>query len=366
MFLNCPAVRLLRCRLMPIFGGILWLGFLSHLSAMDTPTRTADSATSTAQTTVDPLQSATPQSIADLRAIEEHVQKVAAQAVACTVGLQVGGAQGSGVIISRDGYILTAAHVIGMPGRPVVCILPDGRRVPGKTLGLNRELDSGMIRITAPGNWPFVPVDETQKWKIGDWCLATGHPGGVVDDRSPVVRLGRVVAVKKNMLQTDCTLVGGDSGGPLFDLKGHLIGIHSRIGAPTNWNFHIPVTTFKREWDALLAGENILDSPKNAGTEKPSPKNTPPADTPLIGINGEDDPRGCRVTAVNTRYPAAKAGLQVGDVITKFNDEACTGFDALKDLIRKKKVGDSVRLELVRGDQIFRIDVVLSGRLPPQ
>src|SRR5262245_41691139 len=88
-----------------------------------------------------------PESVEDLKAIQKQLQKVLDKVVPCTVGVQVGGASGSGVIISADGYVLTAGHVSGKPDQECVLILHDGKRVKGKTLGQNKDIDSGLIKI---------------------------------------------------------------------------------------------------------------------------------------------------------------------------------------------------------------------------
>src|ERR1700758_5501580 len=91
----------------------------------------------------------------------------------------------------------------------------------------------------------------------GQWVVSIGHPGGFRPNRTPVVRLGRVLEANANLIQTDCTLVGGDSGGPLFDMDGKVIGIHSRIGPAITANLHVPVNTYRDTWDDLANGETL-------------------------------------------------------------------------------------------------------------
>ena len=117
-----------------------------------------------------------PDGAADLRAIEIAARSVAETAIRCTVGLELGSTQGSGVIVSEGGYVLTAAHVIGRPGRDVRVKLPDGTVVRGKTLGIHRWVDVGLVKITGDGPWPYAPiVPHGDDPKVGDWCLATVH-----------------------------------------------------------------------------------------------------------------------------------------------------------------------------------------------
>src|SRR5262249_59962397 len=104
------------------------------------------------------LDKVAPENIEELKAIQLQVRKVLEKAIPCTVGVRIGSAQGSGVIVSKDGYVLTAGHVSGEPGRDVVLVLHDGKTVKGKSLGANRIIDSGMIKITDEREWPYVEM----------------------------------------------------------------------------------------------------------------------------------------------------------------------------------------------------------------
>src|SRR5204863_1854494 len=170
-----------------------------------------------------------PDGVEDLLKMEQHQVKLVQKLTPCTVGVQIGGVQGSGVIINAEGYVLTAGHVSGDPGREVNIILHDGKTVKGKTLGRNTIIDSGLIKITDQGKWPFAEMGSSKDLKAGQWCIALGHNGGYQRGVEPRLRLGRVVLTRDDVIRTDCTLVGGDSGGPLFDMNGRVIGIHSRI-----------------------------------------------------------------------------------------------------------------------------------------
>src|SRR4029077_2949105 len=176
------------------------------------------------------------------------------------VGLQVNGKngsswQGSGVIVREDGYILTAGHVSGDPDSEVTVIFPDGTKLKGKSLGANNSIDSGLVKITKEGKYPFAEMGVSKDVKDGAWCVCIGHPGGYKEGRSPPVRLGRILSHNDNHLTSDCTMVGGDSGGPLFDMDGKVIGINSRIGMTINSNIHVPVDTYRETWDRLAKGE---------------------------------------------------------------------------------------------------------------
>jgi serine protease Do len=203
------------------------------------------------------LDKVAPENVDDLRALEKHVQKVLAKVMPAVVGLQIGGGQGSGVIVSEDGTILTAGHVSGTPKQDAVVILNGGKKHKGKALGRNTGIDSGMLKIAEAGKYAYAAMGRSADLKVGQWVIAIGHPGGYRDNRTPVVRVGRILAVNLAAIRTDCTLVGGDSGGPLFDMQGQVIGINSRIGGTAiTENFHVPVDTFHETWDRLALGES--------------------------------------------------------------------------------------------------------------
>ncbi len=202
-----------------------------------------------------PAVGPTPKNPQELLALEAQVKQVVAKALPCVVGIRIGTEQGSGVLVSEDGLVMTAGHVAGKANQEAVILFHDGKTGKGKTLGVFRSGDAGLVKITDAGKWPFLERGRSADLKPGDWCVALGHPLGYMKDRPPVVRVGRIVQVGEGLLQTDCALVAGDSGGPLLDLSGKVIGIHSRIGGAMNMNFHVPVDLFTSHWDRLVRGE---------------------------------------------------------------------------------------------------------------
>src|SRR5262245_25857950 len=287
---------------------------------------------------------ALPESIDDLKAFQKQVREVIDKVIPCTVCLQVGGASGSGVIVSEDGLILTAGHVSGEPGRKIKVILHDGRRVDGITLGRWSQIDSGMAQITTDGTWPYAELGVSKDLKAGQWCIATGHPGGIKKDRPPVVRVGRISFGNDNLIQSDCTLVGGDSGGPLFDMSGKVIGIHSRIGNPLTANIHVPVDTYRDTWDQLVKSERIGETPV------------------WLGVKADVDSKNCKLGEITKDSPAEKAGLKAGDVITRFAGKDVGSYQDMVKLLQKQKPGDEVALELKRGDETKELRLTLGKR----
>jgi serine protease Do len=291
------------------------------------------------------LEKATPENVHDLRAIQERVTKVVAKVMPAVVGIRIGHAAGSGVIVNEDGYVLTAGHISGEPDRDAEVILPNGRRLRGKTLGANVSIDSGMIRILDEGNWPFVEMGDASKVKEGTWCLALGHPEGFRLGRTPVVRLGRVLERRGSVLRTDCALVGGDSGGPLFDLDGKVIGIHSRIGEHLTMNIHVAVDAYRENWERLVKGE-VWGGRKHG---------------PYIGVHLNEDDRECRIVKVDKGSPAEKAGLKANDVVIRFGTTRVEDLFDLLELIRAHKPGEEVPIRVRRGKEILNLTIVIGS-----
>jgi len=330
---------------------------------------------------------AEPRSIRELQLLEDQQSKVSQKIIEVTVNVQQGTAQGSGVIITPDGYVLTAAHVAGKPGREATVILSDGRRVRAKTLGTNRGMDAGLIQIldlpsrstadrsaadrsvaggyVAKGSvvtasadstssfsgevWPHATLGKSGDLHPGQWVIATGHPGGWIEDRPAVVRAGRLLNIMQSTIVSDCALIGGDSGGPLFDLNGRLIGIHSRIGTETADNMHVPIDIYQDSWDRLAAGQAW---------------GTLPGYKPVIGVvgperNGTATNQPAEIVKVINGSPAAAAGLKEGDIVVRFDDSAVATFEELQRAVEGVAPGDRVSVEVDRQGQRLRLRIIV-------
>jgi serine protease Do len=297
-----------------------------------------------------------PEGVQDLKTIQTHVKKIVDKVMPATVGLQIGPAQGSGVIVDREGHILTAAHVSGEAGRNVVVILPDGKKLKGVTLGANVGIDSGLVKITEPdAKFPFIEMGHSSELKKGNWVIAIGHPGGYQAGRSPVLRVGRVLDANAKVVRTDCTLVGGDSGGPLFDMRGQVIAIHSRIGGSITFNIHVPVDTYVESWDRLASSE-VWGSPFNFLTAKNK------LTEPFLGVRPDPDAKLFKILSVTANSPADKAGLRTDDVILKIDDREIGSIGDFDAVLRGKAAGNPVTLEIRRGAERLSITVTLGKR----
>ncbi len=286
-----------------------------------------------------------PTTVADLRAMQEHVHQLAEEVKQATVGIECQGAQGSGVIVSSDGLVLTAAHVIGQPDVDAIVTLPTGRRLKAVTLGMNHPVDSGMLKITETGDWDYLEMGESGEMRLGQWLMAVGHPGGYQEPRGMVVRIGRLLALTSRVLKTDCTLVGGDSGGPLVDMEGRVVGIHSRIGASLNDNLHVPIDQYLTEWDNLESKEEI-------GGSRASP---------WLGFTLKEG--ALDVTEVTPDSPASEAGMQVGDVIREFDGNPLESREQLMIRFFQLRVGQKIAVGVERNGQ--KVELTMTVRRRP-
>lgn len=280
-----------------------------------------------------------PTTIEQLRMMEELVAEVSAAAKPATVNIEMASAQGSGVVVTNDGYILTAAHVIGNNANRLAKItFPDGKKVDAVTLGVNNSFDSGMLKIIDDGPWPYLDIGESDPLNRGQWVLALGHPGGLKKDRGIVVRIGRLLTQFPGTLRTDCTLVGGDSGGPLIDMDGYVIGIHSRIGGELTDNMHVAIDVFSDEWDEL----------ESAGTR------------PRLGLSLKDETN--EISAIRKGEAAEKAGLKKGDVIFEAASQPITNRDDLRKVMKDFRADDMITIVVVRDKEEKEFELKLGYR----
>lgn len=305
-----------------------------------------------------PLTAREPaRSIEDLARLEKKVEDVSRKVMPATVALlsERTGSSGSGVITNEKGLILTAAHVV-QGADSLLVVFPDGKQVQGKVLGANYSKDIAMVQITDEGKWPFVEMGASKSLEAGDWVIAMGHSAGFDPGRTPPVRFGRVISKGPgNFLTTDCTLIGGDSGGPLFDINGRIIGINSSIGQSLTNNNHAGIDGFRDDWDRLLAGEAWGELSMN-------PFANPEMPVLGIGMGMMRGVSGVIVQSVVPRSPAAAAGVRAGDVIRKLDGSSIRDGRELLLVLAKRQAGDQVKLGLLRDRDELEATVTLKRR----
>ena len=290
----------------------------------------------------------------DLAKLEAKVEEVSHKVMPATVALlsMRTGSSGSGVIATEDGLILTAAHVV-QGSDELMVVFPDGKQVQGKVLGANYSKDVAMVQIKEAGKWPHAEMGVSKHLEAGDWVIALGHSAGFDAGRTPPVRFGCVTSKGPgNFLTTDCTLIGGDSGGPLFDLDGKIIGINSSIGQSLTNNNHAGIDGFREDWDHLRAGETW-------GNLSLNPFSNP--EMPVLGI-GMANMRGVKgviVANVVPASPAAAAGVRTGDVILTLDGDSTPDGGELLKILAKRQAGDKVKLGILRETTRLEMTVTL-------
>ena len=290
-----------------------------------------------------------PKNRDDLAAIQARLQELIPMAQKALVSIEANDGAGSGVIVSPDGLILSAAHVIGQTGVDMEVRLLDGRRAKAVTLGGSEISDAGMLQIKEAGPWPYVELPKHHASKVGDWCFGLGHPGGFDLERGMVVRIGRIIEKQDETMQTDSRLLGGDSGGPLFNFEGKVIAIHSRISKESDQNFHVPIESFQENWDFfqnqdLLTYENI----ERGG---------------FLGIACEETEHGLVIQSVIPGTAAEKAGFQENDIILKVDDVVIKNREKLTIFISGKDPDDEIKIEYQRQMSVATLKLKLGYRL---
>ncbi len=291
-----------------------------------------------------------------LKSIEKQVQQVARNQMDMVVAVTDGIGYGSGVIVSEDGLVLTAGHVLITGGNDFRVIFPDGRSVRAEPLGRNLNHDAGMVKIAEPGSWQYADIGDISELNPGDWCVCLGHSGGYELGRRPPVRAGRILKFESDQLVTDCVLIGGDSGGPLFDLQGRVIGIHSSIGSSVAENRHVSIEVFKTHWDRMMGGEcwGVLPELSAQQDEQESRAS--------LGIRVDRAASVARILLVHPDGAAENAGLQAGDVILRFDGIPVNDSQHLIDLIGDRQPGETVHLVIRRESGELKISVALGDR----
>ncbi|MDB2686785.1 S1C family serine protease [Mariniblastus sp.] len=297
----------------------------------------------------DELRTRAPKTLAEVKLLEQRVQELVEKVRPATISMF----GGTGVVVGKEGYILSAGHVVIQPGRKIRIRFPDGTRATAITLGVDDRYDSGMAKITSKGDFPYLEMGKSADLELGEWCLAVGFPVSFSRSDNPPVRLGRILSNRSRTIVSDCTIMGGDSGGPLFDLDGNVIGINSRVSGSLNQNVHVPVDVFTRDWESLTK-EEVRD---RSGKLKPDPSKR--------GFLGISWSRGGTTTTIGRviRGSAAEtAGLKSGDLILEIAGTRTREISDATKRLSSFSVGDEVSVKVRRDEKEIRFKVTLGKR----
>ena len=274
---------------------------------------------------------------------------------------------GSGFIISPDGYVVTNNHVIsaGQRGAVVESItvtLPDKREFKAKLIGRDAQSDLAVLKIDGK-NLPFVKFGDSSQARVGDWVVAIGNPFGLGGS----VTAGIVSAVHRvtgqggaydRFIQTDASINRGNSGGPMFDLQGNVIGINSQILSPTGDNvgigFAIPAEEAQPVIAKLMKGQAIERGYLGVMMQDLTDD--------IADALGVPKGRGTLVARVEAGTPADKAGIKRGDVIVKVDGKEVTRDQTLSYVIANIDPGKRVPIEVIRDGKRQTLNVTLATR----
>ena len=278
---------------------------------------------------------------------------------------------GSGFLISADGYVVTNNPVISAGARgatveSITVTLPDKREFKAKLIGNDAQSDLAVLKIEGT-NLPFVKFGDSTSARVGDWVVAIGNPFGLGGSVTAgiVSALHRVTGqggAYDRFIQTDASMNRGNSGGPMFDLNGNVIGINSQILSPTGGNvgigFAIPAEEAKPVIDTLMKGGKIARGYLGIGMQDLT-------DDIADGL-GVPKGRGTVVARVEPGQPAEKAGLKQGDVIVKVDGKDVTPDQTLSYLVANVKPGTRVPLELYRDGKRQTLSITVGTRPPEE
>ena len=269
---------------------------------------------------------------------------------------------GSGVIISQDGYIVTNSHVISKADN-IIVMLNDGRKATAKVIGSDVESDLAVIKVDLTGLKPL--GFREQSTQVGDVVLAIGNPFGVGQTVTQGIisatgRTGLGINTVEDFIQTDAAINPGNSGGALVDAYGQLVGINtaifSRSGGSMGIGFAIPTEIVKLVMNGIIKDGKVHRG--WLGIELQSSMKDP---TKL-----SDDTQGVEVMNVMPNGPAAKAGLQKGDIITAMDNKPVNDANTLIQMVARKAPNSVVNLQVMRNKVPSSVNVTLGERQPQE
>ena len=277
------------------------------------------------------------------------------------------GSLGSGFVISPDGYIVTNNHLIqGLTGTGTVDTVTvttiDRKEYPARIVGRDETSDLALLKIDGR-NLPFVQWGDSTRARVGDWVLAIGDPYGV----GSTVTAGIISALHRAItnvgaydryIQTDAAINMGNSGGPMFDLNGNVIGINSALISPTGASvgigLAIPTELAKPVIDSLMKGQRPQRGYLGVGLQ--------PVDEDVAPALGIPKDSGEIVRSIVPNGPAARGGLAQGDVIVRVNGQPVTPDQTVSYLVANTPVGSRVPLEILRGGKRATVYIQVAER----
>jgi serine protease Do len=266
---------------------------------------------------------------------------------------------GSGVIIDKEGYILTNNHVVEKASS-IRVKMSDGKEYDAKIIGKDAKTDIALIKVNVNNSLPVAALGDSDQLEVGDWVLAIGNPYGLDHTVTAgiVSAKGRVIGQGPydDFIQTDASINPGNSGGPLFNLRGEVIGINTAIiSGGQGIGFAIPINMAKALLPQLKSRGKVVRGWLGVVIQKVTPE--------LAKSFGLKESEGALVSDVLENSPASKGGIKRGDVIVSFDDKRIKEMDQLPRIVAATVVGKSVKVGLIRDGKPLEIEVtVAEGR----
>ncbi|MBI4368615.1 MAG: Do family serine endopeptidase [Elusimicrobia bacterium] len=273
---------------------------------------------------------------------------------------------GSGVIIDPEGYVLTNAHVVADADKIKVRLTVNGKKknYPAKVVGRDERVDLALIKIEGQGPFPAAALGDSDQAQVGDWAIAVGSPF----ELEQTFTVGVISAMRQsfniegrtyhNLIQTDAAINRGNSGGPLVNINGEVIGINTAIYSPSGVfagiGFALPVNLAKDVIPYLKSGKQRQWGWIGVTVAE--------IDEVLAKRFNLPESRGALINEIITDGPAEKAGLERSDVIVSVNDTAIDTPDDLTSTIRQRRIGDTLRLGIIRDGRAKDLKVTVGQR----
>jgi len=267
---------------------------------------------------------------------------------------------GSGFLISPEGYILTNNHIVN-DAAEIKVILTDGREFDAVVVGSDKNTDIALIKIEG-SQFPYLTLGSSEELKVGQWVVAIGNPLGLqtsltVGVVSATGRDNLHISAIEDFIQTDAAINQGNSGGPLLNLQGQVIGMNTAIATSTGGymgiGFAIPSNIISRIRDQLITTGNVSRGFVGVTLQY--------IDQELADAFGLLDVKGALVADVIERSPAEKAGLMQGDVIVSYNGETVTDLSSIRNTISLMPPGTEMSLTIQRGDKTFPVKITVGS-----
>lgn len=271
---------------------------------------------------------------------------------------------GSGFFISQDGFIVTNNHVVA-DATEITVKMSDGRELPARLIGRDEGTDLAVIKVEG-GDFKYVSFEETAEPRVGDWVIAIGNPFGLGGTATAGIVSAKARDIDpqgyNDYIQIDAAINRGNSGGPTFDIHGRVIGVNSAIYSPSGGSvgigFAIPADTAKSITEQLMRGQSIERGYLGVGIQSLSPQ-------AVAALGLPEGTKGASVGEVTAGGPAERAGLRIGDIVVNLNGEAIDTSTELTRMVGQAKVGDDLRLQILRDGR--RQDItVRAGKRPSE